>query len=177
MNRETRKKSTRYVAICAVLAALGVVLLAVGALFQVLDLTMAVVASLLVILAVIELGGYYPHLLYLVTALLSLLLVPVKTAPLAYACFCGFYPILKGVYERKLSPLLAWVCKLLTFNSALALLLLLSVRLFALFSLEPWMYWCLPLLTPVFCLYDVALTRVISMYVNRWRAHFRFLHK
>ena len=164
-------------AICAVLAALGVVLLALGALFQVLDLTMAVIASLLVIFAVIELGGYYPHLLYLTTALLSLLLVPIKTAPLAYACFCGFYPILKGLYERKLSPVLAWACKLLTFNAALALLLLLSVRLLTLFTLERWVYWCLPLLTPVFCLYDVALTRVISMYLNRWRGRFRFLHK
>ena len=177
MNRETRKKSTRYVAICAVLAALGVVLLAVGALLQVLDLTMAVVASFLVILAVIELGGYYPHLLYLATALLSLLLVPIKTAPLAYACFFGFYPILKSVYERRLSPVLAWVCKLLTFNAALALLLFVAVRLLLLFSPERWRYWCLPLLTPVFCLYDVALTRVISMYLHRWRAHFRFLHK
>ena len=177
MERRTRKNSTRYLVITAMLAALSVVLLAVGALFQVLDLSMAVIASILVIFAVIELGGYYPYMLYLVTAVLSLLLIPSKTAPLAYAAFCGFYPILKAIYEKRLSRLWSWVAKLLTFNVALGVLLLLAVKLLALFTPPIWMYWLLPLATPIFCLYDVALTRVITLYLHRWRSRFSFLHK
>ena len=70
---EKKIKGTRALTVSAVLCALGVILLAFGALFQVLDLTMAVVASILVIFAVIELGGKYPYLIYAVTALLSVL--------------------------------------------------------------------------------------------------------
>ena len=136
MGRNTRRASTRYLAISAVLCALGVILLAVGALFQVLDLSMAVIASFAVILAVIELGGSYPFLIYLVTSVLSLLLVPVKTAPLAYVCFAGFYPMLKAVFERKLARLPCIIVKILVFNVCFALVLFAMLHLFTVLVLD-----------------------------------------
>ena len=90
MSRE--KKATRRLAVSAVLAALGVVLLLLGSLVQVLDLSMAAIASLLVVFAVIEIGGKYPILIYLVTSVLSLLLLPVKTAALIYLCLRAIIP-------------------------------------------------------------------------------------
>ena len=171
-------KSTRALAVSAVLSALGVILLALGSLVQVLDLTMAVLASILVIFAVIELGGKYPYLIYAVTAVLSVLLVPSKSAAMVYLCFAGYYPILKAVLERHLPQLWCWVVKLLVFNAGLALSLFLMLKVFLTFTVPAaWYYALIPLLSVVFVLYDVALTRLITLYLTKWQQRFRFLHK
>jgi hypothetical protein len=171
-------KGTRALTVSAVLCALGVILLALGALLQVLDITMAALASFLVIFAVIELGGKYPFLIYAVTALLSMLLVPYKTAPLMYLCFAGYYPLLKAVLEGRMLKIWAWVLKLLAFNVALALTVFLAVKIFAAFVVPAvWYYFLLPVCSVVFVIYDIALTRVITAYLTRWRHRFRFLHK
>lgn len=171
-------RGTRALTLSAVLSALGVVLLTLGSLVQVLDLTMAVLASFFVIFAVIEMGGKYPYLVYAVTALLAMLLCPQKTAALVYLCFAGYYPIIKAALERYLPRLWAWVIKILIFNAGLAVALLLAIKLFATFTVPAtWYYFLLPLLTPVFVLYDIALSRVITAYLLKWRQRFTFLHK
>ena len=68
-------------ALCAVLSALGVVLLYLGSFIEVLDLSVALLASLAIVVLVIERGGAYPMMTYGVTALLSLLLLPNKVKP------------------------------------------------------------------------------------------------
>ena len=175
-----RKKSTRYLTLSAIVAAMGVVLLALGSFIEVLDLSMAAVASLGVIFAVLELGGKYPYLIYAVTALLSLLLLPTKTPAVVYTLLLGYYPILKAKLEGFLPGAVAWVLKLLIFNGALALVVLLTTKLLMpgvpLFE-EPYGYWFLVACTPVFAVYDVALTRLITFYLRRLRHRLRFLHE
>ena len=161
----------------AVASALGVILLSIGALLQVLDLSMAALASLTVVFGVIELRGKYPYLIYAVTAVLSMLLVPVKTAPLVYLLFAGYYPILKALLERYLPRAASLLAKVLIFNLALFLAAFLSVKLFMTELPAEWLarWWLLFLLTPVFLLYDLALTRLITAYLFKWRARLRFL--
>ncbi len=175
---ERNIKGTRALTVSAILCALGVILLALGSLLQILDITMAALASFLVIFAVIEIGGKYPFLIYAVTALLAILLVPYKTAPLMYLCFAGYYPLLKAVLEGHLPRVWAWVLKLVAFNAALALMLVLAFKLVAELTVPAtWYYYLLPLCSVVFVIYDIALTRVITMYLHHWRQRFRFLHK
>lgn len=167
---ETRRKKTRRLAISAILAALGVAILYLGALVEVLDLSVAAIASLLCVLAVLEMGGAWPWLIYCVIAVLSLVLLPSKSAAVIFALFAGYYPILKAYYER-LRPLLSWVLKLVNFNAALTVILLLS-RFFVAETVifKPWYYVVLYVLgNIVFVLYDVALTRLISMYLHKLR--------
>ncbi len=172
------RKSTANLVIAAVLSALGVILLAIGSLFQVLDLSMAVIASLLIIFSVIELGGKYPYLIYAVTAVLSVLLVPSKTAAMVYLCFAGYYPIIKAKLEGALTPAVAWLLKLLIFNVGFAAALFASVKLFTALALPSiWYLWLMLGGTVVFVLYDIALTRLITAYLTRWRHRFTFLHK
>lgn len=164
--------------LAAVLSALGVIFLTIGSLFQVLDLSMAAIASLLIIFSVIELGGKYPYLIFAVTAVLSVLLVPSKTAAMVYVCFAGYYPILKAKLEGGLSPAVAWVLKLLIFNAGFAAALFASVKLFTVLSLPSiWYLWLMLGGTVVFVLYDIALTRLITAYLTRWRHRLTFLHK
>ena len=171
-------KVTRALVVSAALAALGVIALTLGSLIQVLDLTMAVIASLFVVLAVIELGGKYPWLVYAVTAILSILLIPTKTAALTYLCFAGYYPIIKAKLEGvHLHRVLCLVIKLLIFNGALAVITLVTVKVMMIPIPDPRYYWILSLLSVVFVLYDLALTRLITAYLCRWRSRLTFLHK
>lgn len=174
--RTRRKQSTRKLALSSVLAALGVLMLTLGSFVEVLDLSMAALASLMVVFAVIEIQGKYPYLVFAVTAVLSLLLLPNKTPALLYALFAGFYPIAKAGLESRVSPVPCWVLKVVIFNVCVAAAAFVAVKLLlpnAGLILAYW-YW-LPIVgTPIFVLYDVALTRLISTYLQRWRVRLRF---
>ena len=167
MANKTLKK-TRILALCSLFSAMGVIILYLGALFEVLDLSMAVIASLLVIIAVIELGGAYPWLIYAVTAVLSLMLLPNKFAALIYAAFAGFYPILKA-YIEKIQGVVCALIKLALFN--LCLVAMWWISSFFVITLET--KYGVPLtalaLNFVFILYDFALTRLICAYIFKWR--------
>ena len=101
------------------LSALGVVVLYLGAIIEVLDLSLAALAPVLVIYVAIELGGSWPWLVYLVTGLLSLLLLPQKFGAVVYLLFTGFYPMVKKWAEQRLPRLLSLAVKLGVFTLSL----------------------------------------------------------
>ena len=158
------------------LCALGVVLLALGAVVEVLDLSASAIASLLVVYAVIELRGAYPWMIWLVTSIVAFLFLPLKTPVLFYAALAGYYPILKEKFEKK-PTLLAWVLKLslLTLSLAAIYALLLLFLPEALIGLEAW-YLLAGLYATAFVafvLYDVCLTKLITLYFVKLQKRFR----
>ena len=102
---------TKKLTLGAILASMGVVLLTVGAFIEVLDLSMAALASFFCIFAVIEMGKGYPIMIYLVTGILAVLIMPQSLSGWIYLLFFGYYPIVKERFE-KLPIALAWVLKL-----------------------------------------------------------------
>ena len=158
----------------ALLAALGVVLMALGSLIDTLSLSVAALASFFCIYAVIEMRGAYPWMIWAVTSGLALLLLPNKE-PALYYLFLGHFPMVKALFER-LPRALSWLLKLVWFHLAGALIFSGTH-----FWLEPgvpldgriW-YWGLlyfgGLLT--FVLFDIALTRMITFYRARLQKRF-----
>lgn len=176
MARRSTQRSVKSLTVSAMLCALGVVLLALGSLIDVIDLTTAVIASLLCTYAVIELGGAYPWGIWAVTSLVAFLLLPIKTPALFYALFFGFYPMLKMKAEKR-NRVLEWGIKLCTFHLS-AILLALFANLFFPSLLEGLEHlWMILLLYAVallaFILYDICLTRLITLYLVRLRTRFR----
>ena len=156
------------------LAALGVVLLCLGSFIEVVDISMAVIASLFCVFAVIEYGKSAPWLVFGVTAVISLVIVPLNSPAIMYTLFFGYYPILKEKFE-KLRAVTSWVLKELVFNVALAFMLV-SLKLIIFPTVDiPLMLYVLVVLAceVVFVIYDFALTRLISLYVYRLRKRFR----
>lgn len=151
------------------ISALSVVLLYVGSLFDVLDLSLAALASFAVIFAVIELGGAYPYAIWACVSVLSLLLLPNKFPALIYFLFAGIYPIFKSKFEG-FRPLFAWLLKLSAFNSALLLLYLASRFLFMPEDM-PFAFDVLffVLANVTFVLYDVAASKIILLYIVKIR--------
>ncbi len=144
------------------------------------EIGLPALAGALLILPVIELGARYGFLCYGATAMITLLLAPSLEAKVLFVAFFGYYPVVKALIERLKSPLLRWSIKLLLFNAAVcgAYFLLLKVLTaveaddFVLFDVY------LPGIillvgNAVFLLYDIALTRVITVYLRFWQRRLR----
>jgi hypothetical protein len=159
------------------LCALGVIVLGLGAIVEVLDITVAVIASLLTVYAVIEIGGVYPWLIWIVTSIVSLLVLPLQTPMLFYAFLTGYYPIIKQKIERRMARIPAWTAKLGVLAISLGIIWGV-MRLFFPHLLEGtggWILIAVALVLAVFCfiLYDICLTRLITLYFVRLQKRFR----
>ena len=161
------------------LTALGVIFLGIGALLEVLDISMAVIASLCVIIAVIEYGKGTPWMVYAAISILSFLLIPNKLPAVFFALFFGFYPILKGMLEAR-PKIVCWVLKELIFNASLAVIMIIYVFIFfpGVTDVPIPLHWLIiaavVLCEIVFVLYDIALTKMMSFYVIKLRKKFKF---
>lgn len=169
------KNNTKKLTVCSMLCALGVVLLLLGSFIEVMDIAMAALASLLCIFAVVEYGGAAPWLVYAVTGVLSLILLPNKTPAAMYVVFLGYYPIIKEKLEMLKKPI-AWLLKELVFNAALVALLVVAKFLLMPTVNDPWWLYVavVVLAQAVFVLYDIALTRLITFYLIKLRHRFKF---
>ena len=170
-----QRNKTKQLTFCAMFSALGVILLYLGSIIEVVDVSMAVIASLFCVLAVIEYGKGAPWMVFFVTAVLSLLLLPNKSPAVYYAFFFGFYPILKAYFER-FDKVRSWIFKEIVFNVCLAVIVVL-IKLFFMPSVSiPFMLYAIAIVLceGVFVLYDIALTRLITFYLFRLRHRFKF---
>lgn len=169
MSSSSRKRTKR-LTVCAMLSALGVVLLGLGSLIESIDLTTAALASILCVYAVIEMNGSYPWMIWGVTALLAFILLPQKT-PAIFYLFIGCYPMLKEKLE-KLPRIPCLILKLVIFHVMLLLGYLL-LRVFVPAETVSGTRWLIPVTyvlgVATFLLYDLALTRLITYYLVRLR--------
>lgn len=160
-------KKTKKLVFSAILSALAVVFMYIGALFDVLDLSVAALASMCVALVLVELGARWAFLVYAVVSVLSFLLLPAKTPAILFCGFLGFYPIAKSVFERRLHGALQWLLKLILLNICVGVMLLV-LRLFTV-STAWFEALTLVLANFVFIVYDIALSRLLRAYVFAWR--------
>ncbi len=184
-------QKTKRLTVSALLCALGAVLLCAGRLFDgSLDLSMAALASLITVWAAEEMRGSYPWLIWLVTALLALILMPFNTAAWEYLLFAGVYPMLRVLLE-KLPMALRIVIKIVLFNGVIALgVLILWQLLFPTAQSYPaalgaflggqgahWGYSLAVWITAngAFVLYDFVISRFIGAYRTVLRKRFKFL--
>ena len=170
--------TTRRMVLAAMLSALGSVILLLGSLADFLDLAAVLLASFLIVFAVLELRGPWPYLTYAVTALLAFLLLQLRAVVFEYALFGGIYPIMKYLAE-KLPRTPSYLIKLGFFNLSVAAIAYLS---FALLGMKlrfgaPHIAVLLVLCNAVFMLYDYTLTRLIWRYCISIRPRFRRLLK
>ena len=184
-------QKTRRLTVSALLCALGAVLLCAGRLFDgTLDLSMAALASLIAVWAAEEMGGSYPWLIWLVTSLLALILMPFNTAAWEYLLFAGVYPMLRVMLER-LPAVVRVLVKLTLFNAVIAFGVLVLWRLLfptaqsypaALGAFLGGMgaHWGYSLAVGItanaaFVLYDFVIGRFIGAYRATLRKKFKFL--
>lgn len=170
-NKENHQKKNISIAkktsFSAILCALGVIILFLGSVIEIIDITTAALSSFLIVVCMIELGGYMPFLVYIATSVLSFLLLPNKTVVVMYVLFFGFYPILKK-YIEKTPYILSWVIKFATFNAVFFVYYFVATKLFSV-SLEQLKIYIVLLLNVIFFTFDLALSLFVTAYVKKFR--------
>ena len=172
MRRDDRRRHTKNLALAALLSALGVVLLYVGAVVEVLDMSVAMLASFPIVFAVIEMGGAWPWLMYAVTGALSLILLPQKLPCVFYILLAGFYPILKEKIEGRVRGFVCYLLKFLVFGVSVSVMWL-AIRVFLPATVvEGGVFFWIGLVAVTLFLYDILLTRLVTKYLLVWRKRF-----
>lgn len=170
--------TTKKLAFSSVLTAVSTVILFIGDFIEVIDLSTAALAAFCVILGVIEFGYKYAALIYAASSVLSFLILPgaAKTPAIYFALFFGYYPIFKSVAE-KASKTVSWILKLLVYTAAYTVISLLMLKILfpsadlGLPQIE--LKWLLLIFyfvcLIIFILFDIVLTRLITVYISRLR--------
>ena len=183
-NRNFTRHTTRRVATCGVFCALAVVMLGLGAVIEVLDVTASAAAALILLPVLLCYGKKYGWLSYAVTATLGVLLMPQSLAAWMYAGLTGFYPMVKMKLDR-LPRVLGWLIKLALLTAVLALYL--AVFYFIMLGGEgsfadafllgfgetdgsPVLaYAVVGLSVFTFVLYDLLIDRILVLYYIKWK--------
>ncbi len=168
------KKSGR-VALAGIVCALSFIAMLLTVI-PVTEIALPAIAGALLILLVIELGVKWGFLGYVVVAILSLLMAPSIESRVLFVLFFGYYPVLKALLERIPFRFVGWLLKFLVFNATAIGGYLLLMRV--LLVVDPADFVLFGVFLPgvfllagnvVFLLYDIGLTRWISLYLHFWR--------
>ena len=158
--------------ICSLMAAMCVAILAIGSLFESLDITLAIFAGLVVLVIATEYGDRAGFSVYAVAGILALLL-PVKSPAVLFLALGGWYPIVQKKINM-LRPFYAFLVKVLILNAVLAALLLLSALVTGIVD-ATWVYAVLFVIGNLcFYLYDILLDRVMLWYILKLRKRLKF---
>ncbi|MBQ9848522.1 MAG: hypothetical protein IJO64_05660 [Clostridia bacterium] len=165
-------KSAKKLAFAGIFTALAFIFMFLGSVFQTLDLSASALASLVVLIAFIELGKGWAFGIYAASSVLGIFLLPNKTAALVFACFVGFYPIVKAWLNAIRPKWLSYVARISLFNLILTLLVLAASKLLG----PGWFGGPSALLYPIcnvtFIVYDLALEKLPAFYSQRLKKLF-----
>lgn len=167
---------TKKVTISAMMVALGTVFMIIGAAIEVLDLSVCALASLLVVFIYLEIGSYYPWLVWICTSLATALLYPGSIVWAEYALVFGIYPLIKSYIERL--PKWSWIIvKLVYINAIIWALFLICEKLIGVpFFGEETLGMTIAvyvLMNVAFVAYDFFITVMVRFYYDKLRHRFK----
>ncbi len=170
-------------ALGGIVAALSVTMMLLTTVIPVLSYALPAMAGILLILIVIEVDKKWAFGVYTAVSILALLILPDKEAALMYVFFFGHYPIMKAILEQKFQKVILWIFKFLLFNACVVAAYLVIIYVFQLPFEEmeeygKWAIWgLLALGNVVFIVYDIALSRLVTLYLLKLRPSVRKLFR
>lgn len=165
-------EKTRLLTFSALMAAAAFVLMLLGSLLSVLDITVACLASFAVVLVLLEAGYAWALMTYGVASILSVLILGNKTPALFFAAFFGLYAIVRFLMNKVRPFWFMWAVKIISFNAMLALGFVMWQFVFTIGSLEGVPFYAAVIVfllaQAVFVLYDVAIAKLVRIYFMRF---------
>jgi hypothetical protein len=133
-------------------------------------LALLALSSMVLSVAVIEYGCLYAFLLYMVSGLLSLIIMPDKLICVPFIAFFGYYGILKALIERigRIWP--ERLLKLAAFNAVITAAWHMASQFFGLFTGLPNAFWLtFAALNVLFLIFDYAFSLAAGAYEHQLR--------
>ena len=172
-------KQSSKCAIGGIVASLSLVLMISVAVIPFLTYALPALAGALIIFIVVEIDKKWAFGVYATVAILGMILVPEKEVAVMYLVLFGYYPIFKSFVESKFPLVIEWIIKILSFVLTMAgsYYLMMKFMGVTIDETEEWGVWAYPILlgmgTFAFILYDIALTKTITLYIMKWQKHFK----
>ncbi len=133
-------------------------------------------AGFFLIIVSLELNKKWAMCVYIGVSLLSIFISSDHTATIAFIVLFGYYPILKEVIEGLKNKVLEWIIKILTFNIAIVVGVLITLLIFGwgyllaeykgfgVIGISVFLLAC----NGAFVLFDIALTRFITLIIIKF---------
>ena len=170
-------------ALGGIIASLSLVLMLLSTVIPNLTYVLPAMAGIVLMIMVIEIGRKWALTAYIVIAILSMFILPDKETALVYVGFFGYYPIIKSLLEQKLNKILSLVIKLLIFNISVVGVYCIVIFVFKIpvDGLDIFKQYTIPILLAaanlVFLLFDFSLSRLVMLYLLRFRKYVRRIFK
>ena len=178
-----RKKLSFKVALGGVIAALSLLLMLVAGVTTSLVYAIPMITGAFLMVLVIEFGAGFAGLEYLAISIISMLLLGNKEAAIMYVAFFGYYPIIKSFIEKYMGKILSWIVKYVIFNVSMVVAYFVVSKIFMITfdDMEVFGKYALLILllagNVLFVVYDIMLTRLITIYVYRWQKYIKRVFK
>lgn len=176
-------KNTKKITFCAIMAALAAVMM-LGSYFMYLTYAIPAIAGLCIMVIVVEFDCKWALLTYITSSFLTFLFAEFESKVM-FIAFFGFYPIVKCLVEKIKKPTIEWIIKYLIFNICIVG----AYSLFASVLLDPSSFkdmgafakyapWILLVMANVtFAIYDIAISKLCWLYLNKLHKKFARLLK
>lgn len=171
-------------AIGSMVTALSVVIMIPTAL-DIFCYALPAIAGMLILFCVIEIGKNWAFGVFSATSIISLILVPNKEAAVLYACFFGYYPIVKALLESKVPVVAEYILKFAVFNVSVIAAYFIVINVLGM-PLDELLdmgendflnKYALPIMLLLgnfaFITLDICMTRMVSAYLRVWQKKFR----
>lgn len=172
-------KQSSKCAIGGIVSALSLVLMISVAVVPFLTYALPAVAGVLIIFIVVEIDRKWAFGVYATVAILGMILVPEKEVAVMYLVLFGYYPIIKSLIESKFPAVIEWIIKIVCFVATMAgsYYLMMKFMGVTIDEVDEWGVMAYPILlgmgTLAFIIYDIALTKIITLYIEKWQKHFK----
>ncbi len=172
-----KKKLSFKITLGGIVAAMSLIFMFFTGVMPIMAYTLPALAGAFLIVIVIENGKKWALLTYITVSILSFFMTPDKEAALLFTVFLGYYPIIKSSLEKLKSRLFEWLLKLACFNLSIFITYEITISIFGfkrfLDEFNEFGKYSIPVFiiaaNIAFILYDIALTGVISTYINTFR--------
>lgn len=176
-------KQNKKLIVSSIVAALALFLMIIAGIIPIGTYAVPVIASLLYIVLIREVGYSWAIMAYAVTSIMSLILCADKETAINFILFFGYYPILKTLLEKIKPKILKIIVKLIIFNIAMIAVFYIAKFIFMIpdssyivFGVYiPWAI--LAVGNVVFVIYDYALTGLIAKYDRNFSSIIRKIIK
>lgn len=172
-------KQSSKCAVGGIVAALSLVLMISVAIIPFMTYALPALAGAFIVFVVIEIDKKWAAGVYAAVAILGIFLVPEKEVAVLYLAFFGYYPILKAVIESKTGTVVGWILKILTFEITMIVSYWLMIKFMGVTidEMDEFGVWAIPMLlglgTFAFIMYDIAVSKLVILYLKRWRKYFK----
>lgn len=167
------KKASK-IALGGIVCSVSVLSMFLTGVFPFAEYTLPAIAGVVLVLGVIEIDFKSSLIMYIVVSILSVIITPNKEAALIFIFFLGYYPIIKSKLEKIKNIYLEYLVKFLIFNLSIGVLYYLIINIFKLNQIiesfgnisKFGIIGLIVLANIFFIIFDIAITRLIQIYIN-----------